>query len=217
MSPAEEYRWPASGVRPWVSQLIAPLGTGLPRFATSLWLSQRRSPLLRQKAQLALTRSGVRLASFTSMVFSAPLDGDWADRHDCKHTVLWMNSASSGMSVLMGSWMGTQLLLVLWAAHGCLSETAGSRAVDTVDRSGQHTRYRLASAAGIAGLDVASGLFRRLGVWGGLRRFDPHVLLPFRPDCCHLQPGGQRRTSHANSRTQPGHHLAIIMEADAHG
>lgn len=117
MSTSEEYVPPAHGFRTfvivWVSQSISTFGTGVTFFTTIIWLSQTLYPSPAQKTQLALALSAVSLASFAAAVFSAPLAGAWADRHDRKQTMFWMNIASGGVSLLVGILMGTHLLQ-LW-------------------------------------------------------------------------------------------------------
>lgn len=117
MSSAEEYTPPAHGMRTfvivWVSQSISTIGTSVTFFTIIIWLTQTLYPSPAQKAQLALALSAVSLAFFAATVFSAPLAGAWADRHDRKQTMFWMNIASGGVSLLVGILMGTHLLQ-LW-------------------------------------------------------------------------------------------------------
>jgi DHA3 family macrolide efflux protein-like MFS transporter len=117
MPTTEDYAPPAHGFRTflivWASQSISVFGSGITTFAIIIWLTQTLYPHPAQKAQLALALSAVSLAGFVAAVFGAPLAGAWADRHDRKHTMIWMNLASGGVSLLEGLLIGTHLMQ-LW-------------------------------------------------------------------------------------------------------
>ncbi len=120
----------------WATQSISVFGTALTFFSVTIWLTQTLYARPEQKSELALALSAVSLAFALPTVFGAPIAGAWADRHDRKRTMLVMDGASGGLSLVLAILMATQTLqlplligLVLIAAtfsafHGSAFDTS---------------------------------------------------------------------------------------------
>jgi MFS family permease len=85
----------------WITQSISVFGSALTLFAINIWLTQTLYPSPEQKPQLAAALSAINLAFAIPIVFGAPLAGAWVDRHDRKLTMLAMDFASGGLSLLL--------------------------------------------------------------------------------------------------------------------
>ena len=134
------YQAPPNGFRTflivWVTQSISVFGSALTFFALTIWLTQTLYPRPEQKPQLAFAISAIALAFALPMVFGAPIAGAWADRHDRKRTMMIMDFASCGLSLLLAGLVFTHALdlpllivLILIAAalgafHGAAFDTS---------------------------------------------------------------------------------------------
>jgi MFS family permease len=134
------YQAPPNGFRTflivWVTQSISVFGSALTFFALTIWLTQTLYPRPEQKPQLAFAISAIALAFALPMVFGAPIAGAWADRHDRKRTMMIMDFASCGLSLLLAALVFTHALdlpllivLILIAAalgafHGAAFDTS---------------------------------------------------------------------------------------------
>ncbi|MGH2627739.1 MAG: MFS transporter [Anaerolineales bacterium] len=85
----------------WVSQSVSVFGSAVTFFAITIWLTQVLYPNPEQKPQLALALSAVSLGFALPNVFSAPLAGAWADRHDRKRTMLAADVLNGLLSLLL--------------------------------------------------------------------------------------------------------------------
>ena len=134
------YQAPPNGFRTflivWVTQSISVFGSALTFFALTIWLTQTLYPRPEQKPQLAFAISAIALAFALPTVFGAPIAGAWADRHDRKRTMMIMDFASCGLSLLLAGLVFTHALdlplliaLILIAAtlgafHGAAFDTS---------------------------------------------------------------------------------------------
>ncbi|HVN55560.1 MAG TPA: hypothetical protein VMT46_14600 [Anaerolineaceae bacterium] len=75
----------------WITQSISVFGTALTFFAIITWLIQVQYPLRGQKKSLARALSANGLTFGIPNVAVAPFAGAWADRHDCKRTMMAMD------------------------------------------------------------------------------------------------------------------------------
>ncbi|MGH2605457.1 MAG: MFS transporter, partial [Anaerolineales bacterium] len=85
----------------WASQSVSVFGSAVTFFAITIWLTQVLYPSPEQKPQLALALSAVSLGFALPNVFSAPLAGAWADRHDRKRTMLAADILNGLLSLLL--------------------------------------------------------------------------------------------------------------------
>lgn len=85
----------------WASQSVSVFGSAVAFFAITIWLTQVLYPSPEQKPQLALALSAVSLGFSLPNVFSAPLAGAWADRHDRKRTMLAADFLNGMLSLLL--------------------------------------------------------------------------------------------------------------------
>lgn len=85
----------------WASQSVSVFGSAVTFFAITIWLTQVLYPSPEQKPQLALALSAVSLGFALPNVFSAPLAGAWADRHDRKRTMLAADVLNGLLSLLL--------------------------------------------------------------------------------------------------------------------
>ncbi|HEX9681107.1 MAG TPA: MFS transporter [Anaerolineales bacterium] len=85
----------------WVSQSVSVFGSAVTFFAITIWLTQVLYPSPEQKPQLALALSAVSLGFALPNVFSAPLAGAWADRHDRRRTMLAADVLNGLLSILL--------------------------------------------------------------------------------------------------------------------
>lgn len=85
----------------WASQSVSVFGSAVTFFAITIWLTQVLYPSPDQKPQLALALSAVSLGFALPNVFSAPLAGAWADRHDRKRTMLAADVLNGLLSLLL--------------------------------------------------------------------------------------------------------------------
>ncbi len=124
------YQPPAHGFRTflivWATQSVSVFGTALTFFAMTIWLTQTLYPRPEQKPELAFALSAVSLAFALPTVFGAPLAGAWADRHDRKRTMIAIDCANGGLSLLLAILMLTNVLqlwmvIVLVALHALFS------------------------------------------------------------------------------------------------
>lgn len=99
------YQPPANGFRTflivWATQSVSVLGTALTFFAMTIWLTKTVYPRPEQKPALAFALSAISLAFALSNVFVAPLAGAWADRHDRKRTMIFMDLTNGCLSLLL--------------------------------------------------------------------------------------------------------------------
>jgi DHA3 family macrolide efflux protein-like MFS transporter len=124
------YTPPRNGFRTflvvWVTQSISVLGSGLTFFALTIWLAQVLYPNPQQRGQLAIALSLVSLAYGLPNIFSAPLAGAWADRHDRKRIMMLMDFASGLISValtllILVQRLDLSLLIILMVVHSIIS------------------------------------------------------------------------------------------------
>lgn len=124
------YQPPANGFRTflivWATQSVSVFGSALSFFALTIWLTQTLYPRPEQKPELALALSAVSLAFALPTVFIAPIAGAWADRHDRKRTMIAIDCASGGLSLLLAALMLTQslqlwMVIILAALHAILN------------------------------------------------------------------------------------------------
>jgi MFS family permease len=85
----------------WVSQSVSVFGSALTFFAVTIWLTQVRFPSAEQRPALAAALSAVSLAFALPNVFSAPIAGAWADRHDRRNTMRISDLANGAISVAL--------------------------------------------------------------------------------------------------------------------
>jgi MFS family permease len=104
MAVNEEHVAPKNGFRTfvvlWVTQSVSALGSQLTGFALIIWLSQTLYPRDDQKPQLAFALSMVALAWGAANIFSAPIAGAWADRHDRKRTMILADIGSGLLTAI---------------------------------------------------------------------------------------------------------------------
>lgn len=97
----------------WGTQSLSVVGSGLTVFAISIWLVQVLYPLPEQRSQLAFALAMLNLAYALPTVFTAPLAGIWADRHDRKRTMMVMDLANGFLSLLLTALILSHMLQ-LW-------------------------------------------------------------------------------------------------------
>src|SRR3989338_4428289 len=99
----------------WVTQSASLLGSALTLFALTIWLTVSVYPDEAQKPQLAWAIAALALSFAVPTVFAAPIAGAWADRHDRRRTMLTMDLASFGLSLILAAliFLGRLPLLAL--------------------------------------------------------------------------------------------------------
>lgn len=116
MSSTENYEPPKNGWRTfvimWLTQSISAFGSQLTFFALTIWLAQTVYPMPEQKPELALALSAIALAFGIPQVFSAPIAGAWADRHDRKQTMIVADTASGVLNLIMLFLVATNTLQI---------------------------------------------------------------------------------------------------------
>lgn len=85
----------------WSSQSVSVFGSALTFFAITIWLTQVLYPAPEQKPELARALAAVSLGFALPNVFSAPLAGAWADRHDRRRTMLVADILNGVLSVVL--------------------------------------------------------------------------------------------------------------------
>jgi MFS family permease len=104
---APEYTPPPDGWRTflivWVTQSASLLGSALTLFALTVWLTVTVYPAEAQKPQLAWAIAALALSYAVPTVIVAPIAGAWADRHDRRRTMLWMDLASFLLSLVLAA------------------------------------------------------------------------------------------------------------------
>jgi len=130
MTSTSAYTPPRNGFRTflvvWVTQSISVLGSGLTFFALTIWLAQVLYPNPQQKGQLAIALSLVSLAYGLPNIFTAPLAGAWADRHDRKQIMMLMDFACGLVSLaltglILANRLSLWLLVFLVMIHSIVS------------------------------------------------------------------------------------------------
>jgi len=109
-----------------MTQSISVLGSGLTFFALTIWLAQVLYPNPQQKGQLAIALSLVSLAYGLPNIFTAPLAGAWADRHDRKQIMMLMDFACGLVSLaltvlILANRLNLWLLIFLVVIHSIVS------------------------------------------------------------------------------------------------
>ncbi len=116
MSSTETYEPPKNGFRTflimWLTQSVSAFGSQLTFFALTIWLAQVLYPRPEQKPELALALSAIALAFGIPQVFSAPIAGAWADRHDRKRTMMVADAGSGVLNVIMLALVATNTLQI---------------------------------------------------------------------------------------------------------
>lgn len=116
MSSTENYEPPKNGWRTflimWLTQSVSAFGSQLTFFALTIWLAQTLYPRPEQKPELALALSAIALAFGIPQVFSAPIAGAWADRHDRKQTMIAADTASGVLNLVMLALFATNTLQI---------------------------------------------------------------------------------------------------------
>jgi MFS family permease len=96
---------PAHGFRTflilWASQSVSVFGSAVTFFAVTIWLTQVLYPAPEQKPELARALAAVSLGFALPNVFSAPLAGAWADRHDRRRTMLASDVLNGLLSIAL--------------------------------------------------------------------------------------------------------------------
>ncbi|MGD0005653.1 MAG: MFS transporter [Anaerolineaceae bacterium] len=130
MTSTSAYTPPRNGFKTflvvWVTQSISVLGSGLTFFALTIWLAQVLYPDPQQKGQLAIVLSLVSLAYGLPNIFTAPLAGAWADRHDRKQIMMLMDFACGLISLtltilILANRLNLWLLIFLMVIHSIVS------------------------------------------------------------------------------------------------
>ncbi len=105
------YQAPKNGFRTflilWSTQSVSVFGSALTFFAVGIYLTQVLYAAPEQKAELAFALSAIALCRGLPMVFSGPLAGAWADRHDRKRTMIMADLVNGGLTVLLALLMST--------------------------------------------------------------------------------------------------------------
>jgi MFS family permease len=114
---SESYTPPPNGFRTfsivWATQSVSVFGSALTGFAMNIWLLVSLYPRPEQKPELAAALSAINLTWAAATVFSAPLAGAWADRHDRKRTMMAMDFVSGLVSLLLAALVLLNLLSVV--------------------------------------------------------------------------------------------------------
>ena len=82
---------PACFVCLWASQTLSLFGSMVTQFALNVWLVRDRYPRPEQHGELAVALSVVGIAGFAPLVFTMPLAGAFADRHDRRRILIVSN------------------------------------------------------------------------------------------------------------------------------
>lgn len=116
MSSTDNYEPPKNGWRTflilWVSQSVSVFGSALTFFGINIYLVLGLYPRDDQKAELAFALSASALAFALGNVFSAPIAGAWADRHDRKRTMMVADLLNGVLSLVAATLMATGQLQV---------------------------------------------------------------------------------------------------------
>lgn len=92
---------PACFVCLWASQTLSLFGSMVTQFAMNVWLVRDLYPAPEQHHELALALSVVGIAGFAPLVFSMPLAGAFADRHDRRRILIVSNTVLALLSALL--------------------------------------------------------------------------------------------------------------------
>ena len=175
------YEPPAHGFRTflivWFTQSISVFGSALTFFAITIWLAQVLYPLPEQRPELAASLAAISLAFALPTVFGAPIAGAWADRHDRKTTMVAMDFASGGLSLILLTLMANDLLpfwlllviVVLFAIlgmfHGSAFDTSYSMLVPEKQLPRANGMMQtIWSLSGILSPGIAAGLIALPGL-----------------------------------------------------
>ena len=116
MSSIETYEPPKNGFRTflimWLTQSISAFGSQLTFFALTIWLAQVLYARPEQKPELAFALSAIALAFGIPQIFSAPIAGAWADRHDRKRTMMVADASSGVINLVMLVLVATNTLQI---------------------------------------------------------------------------------------------------------
>ena len=116
----------------WATQSLSVIGSGLTVFALDIWLVQVVYPRSEQRFELAFALAMLNLAYALPTVFTAPLAGIWADRHDRKRTMMVMDLANGFLSLILAAlilsgvsqlWM-TMAFMVLFSTFAAFHSSA---------------------------------------------------------------------------------------------
>jgi len=172
---------PANGFRTflivWSTQSISVFGNALTLFAVTIWLTQVQYAGDHQRQQLALAVSAVWIVRSAAAVFAAPLAGAWADRHDRKRTMMVMDIANGGLSLVLmvlvisnGLHMWILLAIIALSAlfgafHVAAFDTSYAMIVPEKDLARANGMMQTTSElAGIVGPAIAAGLIALPGL-----------------------------------------------------
>jgi MFS transporter, DHA3 family, macrolide efflux protein len=126
-SSTQTYEPPPHGWRTflilWSSQSVSVFGSALTFFAINIYLVLGLYPRDDQKPELAFALAATSLAFALGNVFSAPIAGAWADRHDRKRTMIVVDALNGMLSLLIAGLMatGTLQLWMLVLGSGLIS------------------------------------------------------------------------------------------------
>jgi MFS family permease len=93
----------------WITQSISVFGSALTWFAVTVWLTQTLYPRPEQKPQLAFALTLIGL-TYAITLLVAPIAGAWADRHDRKRTMIFVDFASGCLTLTLMFLMLTHAL-----------------------------------------------------------------------------------------------------------
>lgn len=111
----------------WASQTLSMFGSMVTQFAMNVWLVRDLYPRPEQSHALALALSVVGIAGFAPLVFTMPLAGAFADRHDRRAILITTNVLLSLLSAaLVTLALNHALTLPLAATLLALYATASS-------------------------------------------------------------------------------------------
>jgi DHA3 family macrolide efflux protein-like MFS transporter len=99
----------------WAVESLSEFGTQITFFAITIWLVQVLYPRLEQRGDLAIALAAEGIAFALTGLAVTPFAGAWADRHDCKRTMVVMDLASGLVTLLLAGLVITQSLqLWMW-------------------------------------------------------------------------------------------------------
>lgn len=126
-----EYEAPKGGFRTFlillVTQAVSVFGSTMTFFALTIWLSTVLYARPEQKPQLAVALSAMSLALALPSLIAAPLAGAWADRHDRRRTMLYMDAVSgvlelAAATLILSGRMQFWMLLVIMVVFAVVSQ-----------------------------------------------------------------------------------------------
>lgn len=116
MASDEAYTPPPDGWRTflivWSTQSLSVFGSALTGFAITIWLTTVAYPAPEQRAELAFALSAIGLSFGVVTMICAPFAGAWADRHDRKRTMIWADTASGLLSIVLIALLLTETLTI---------------------------------------------------------------------------------------------------------